>query len=94
MCTHSCLVFTGLVLAGVTAGPARADVSWSGPGWYVEATESGFDATLVSGPYADEDRCNAARPADTDDYSYYCDYEGTDPSVVNPPGIGLSQQRR
>lgn len=85
MRTHSCLIFTGLALAGISSGPAQADVSWTGAGWYVEATATGFDSSLVSGPYADQDQCKAAQPADTDDYSYTCEYEGSDPDAASPP---------
>jgi hypothetical protein len=76
----------GLVLGGfLAAAPASADVSWTGPGWYVEATATGFDSSLVSGPYDDQGACDAARPADTDDYSYDCGYEGSDPDAGGPP---------
>lgn len=80
---------TGIVLLGTVAGIAHADASWTGPGWYVEETESGFDATLISGPYSDEDRCKASLPADTDDYSYYCENEETDPTAAQPPRPGM-----
>jgi len=73
------------VLAGVLMSPAQAEGSWTAPGWYVEETSMGFDETLVSGPYADEAQCKAALPANTDDYDYDCNYEGTDPSASEPP---------
>lgn len=85
MRTRSCWVLMGLISVAVASGSAQADISWSGAGWYVEATEMGFDAALVSGPYTDEGACNAARPADNDDESYYCQYEGTDPNSEQPP---------
>lgn len=75
-------LFSATALLPVTAA---ADGSWTGPGWYVEMTESGFDATLVSGPYGDEAGCKAALPEDTADYSYYCEDEETDPTVEHPP---------
>lgn len=79
-------LFAGLALAGATSSPAEADGSWTGPGWYIEESETGFfDETLVSGPYGDEDACNAVKPADDRDYSYFCVYEGTDPTVPEPP---------
>lgn len=66
-----------LVLGGLLTGAAAlADVSWSGPGWYVESTQSGLDSELVAGPYATEDACNAAKPADTQYVVYACFYEG------------------
>jgi hypothetical protein len=80
-------LIAGLALLGVVSGPAQADVPWTGPGWYVESTETGFDLFLVSGPYADKDQCESARPADTDDYSYDCEYESTDPDAAIPPRI-------
>ncbi|HEX2669062.1 MAG TPA: hypothetical protein VHP13_11875 [Gammaproteobacteria bacterium] len=87
MRTSGWWVFAGLVLLGFVSGPAQADVSWTGPGWYVESTETGFDSSLVSGPYADKGQCESARPADTDDYSYDCEYESTDPDAATPPRI-------
>ncbi len=80
-------IFAGLALAGAASSPVRADGSWTGPGWYLEESESGFDETLLSGPYADEAGCNAVRPADNEDYNYYCEYEGTDPTVPKPPRV-------
>ena len=75
----------GLTFAAVLASsPVSADVAWTGPGWYVEATATGFDSSLVSGPYDDQGACEAARPADTDDYSYDCEYEGSDPDAGGP----------
>ena len=75
-----------LVLIGAVASSgARAEVSWGGPGWYVESTATGFDTELVSGPYAEQSDCDAALPADTDDYSYACSYEINDPSDDDPP---------
>lgn len=80
-------VSAGLVLAGITPDLAQADGTWTGAGWYLEESATGFDETLVSGPYADEAACNAIRPADSSDYSYFCEYEGTDPTVPKPPQI-------
>lgn len=65
---------------GAAAGPAVADVSWSGPGWYVEGTVTGMDTSLISGPYATEADCKAAQPADDKDYVYGCYYDTTDPT--------------
>ncbi|MGE5625618.1 MAG: hypothetical protein ACM3ZT_08735 [Bacillota bacterium] len=66
----------GFILAGaLVSAPAGADINWSGPGWYVEASATGLDTELVSGPYADKDTCEANKPADTDDYIYDCFYE-------------------
>ncbi|HEX7965240.1 MAG TPA: hypothetical protein VF651_05945 [Gammaproteobacteria bacterium] len=53
----------------------------------MESTETGFDSSLVSGPYADKGQCESARPADTDDYSCDCEYESTDPDAASPPRI-------
>ena len=85
MYARSSLIFACLVLAGAAFSPAQADISWSGPGWYVEATATGFDSSLVSGPYAEHDECEAAQPENTDDYSYDCEYEGSDPDANAPP---------
>ena len=82
---HLWSILAGLALAGVTSSTAQADVSWSGAGWYVEATATGFDSSLVSGPYASEEACKDALPADTDDYSYICEDEETDPDAGSPP---------
>ena len=66
----------GVILAGVfVSAPTRADIAWTGPGWYVETTETGLDTELVSGPYADEATCNANKPADTDQDAYVCFYD-------------------
>lgn len=71
----------GVILAGVFASvPAEADVAWTVPGWYLEASETGLDITLLSGPYTDEAACNAVKPADDKDYFYLCDYEASDPN--------------
>ena len=86
MRVHVSLLVSGFALISViVAGSALADGSWAGPGWYVEETATGFDATLFSGPYTDEARCKAALPADTDDYSYDCIDEETDPTTDSPP---------
>lgn len=82
-------IFTGLALIAAASSPAQAGPIWTGPGWYLEETESGFDETLISGPYADEDACNAVRPPDNQDYNYLCEYEGTDPTVAPPPQGGV-----
>ena len=74
-------LFAGFILAGVLVStPAQAEVAWTGPGWYVESSETGLDTELVSGPYADEATCDANKPADTDQDVYGCFYEesGTD----------------
>jgi len=81
----SLLVSAFALISAVVSDPALADGTWTGPGWYVEETATGFDATLVSGPYADEAQCKAALPADTDDYSYECIEEETDPTTDSPP---------
>lgn len=79
MNTRLCISVAGLILAGVfVSAVVEADVAWTGPGWYVEATSMGFDYTLYSGPYADEATCNANKPADNNDYGYVCLYEQTD----------------
>ncbi len=79
-------VMVALVLTGVlAAGSARAEVSWGGPGWYVEGTQIGLDTTLISGPYSSEQECKAAQPADDNDYAYGCFYETSDPSDDAPP---------
>ncbi len=71
----------GFVLAAALASvPAEADVAWTGPGWYVEASATGLDTELVSGPYADEATCKANQPADDDNYMYDCEYETSDPN--------------
>lgn len=74
-----------LFLAGALVNSASAEVSWGGPGWYVEGSQIGFDTTLISGPYSTEDECKAAQPADDNDYAYGCYYETSDPSDDGPP---------
>ena len=78
-------VVGALFLAGALADSASAEVSWGGPGWYVEGTEIGIDTTLISGPYSTEDDCKAAQPADDNDYAYGCFYETSDPGDDGPP---------
>ena len=86
MRAHLLPLVSGLVLAGaVASAPARAEGSWTGPGWYVEGSQLGFDSTLISGPYSTEAECKAAQPADDNDYAYDCEYEQTDPTVSPPP---------
>ncbi|MGH9550867.1 MAG: hypothetical protein ACRD3W_15915, partial [Terriglobales bacterium] len=67
------LLAAGFVLAGIVivSVPARADISWSGAGWYVEETASDFDFVLISGPYSNKTDCEADKPKDYEDYSYY-----------------------
>lgn len=75
-------LLTGFILAGLLASaPAAADVSWSGPGWYVEGSATGLDLALISGPYSSKDDCIAAQPADDNEYMYNCEYETSDPTA-------------
>ena len=79
------------LLVGAAVLPARASVSWTGPGWYLEDADQTLDDILVSGPYSDEDDCEADQPDDTDDDQYLCAYEETDPTVSDPPTSSLME---
>lgn len=84
MRTRSWWALVMLATAGALSCPAQADISWSGAGWYVEALSGFFDFELISGPYASEEACKTALPADTEDTSYMCSDEEQDPSQTPP----------
>lgn len=85
MRAHQRSMVVAFVLLAAASGGASAEVSWGGPGWYVEGTQIGLDTTLISGPYPSEAECKAAQPADDNDYAYSCEYETSDPSDDSPP---------
>jgi hypothetical protein len=67
-----------VMLAGLLLStPAWADAVWTGPGWYVEATQTGLDTELVSGPYADKATCESHQPPDDAEHAYACFYEAS-----------------
>jgi hypothetical protein len=58
----------------LVASSVQADGIWSGPGWYVVATQDA--AILWSGPYENQDECELQKPLDDDPpgFSYSCSY--------------------
>jgi hypothetical protein len=63
----------------VVATTVEADDYYRGPGWYVIAYQ--YAAVIWSGPYASQQACEAAKPADGDPpgFSYDCSYLDHDP---------------
>jgi hypothetical protein len=70
------LFAAGLCLA---ASSVRADDAWNGPGWYVVAYQ--YAVVLWSGPYASQEDCEVARPADDfpPDSSFSCTFFDQEP---------------
>ncbi|MBI3676299.1 MAG: hypothetical protein HY243_06745 [Proteobacteria bacterium] len=71
----------GLLLT-LQPAPAMAEAPWSGPGWYLSYSETGFDDELVSGPYEQQAECESAKAADhshdSDRDGLGCEYLGQD----------------
>ena len=77
----------GFILAGGIASlPAMADVSWSGPGWYINGVhtdDQGYPdgLSLLFGPFSSEAECKSALsalPADEQE-DVECDHFAKEP---------------
>lgn len=82
---RACIAPLATVLILAASSAVLASVTFTGPGWYLEDADQTVDNVLVSGPYSDQQQCEAVRPADTDDDQYLCLYEKTDPAASAPP---------
>jgi hypothetical protein len=72
----SLIAAAAVVLA--TAGTVQAAPKWTQAAYYlIVDTEVG--PFVVSGPYADQQACEAVKPASDADMQYFCDYLETRP---------------
>lgn len=80
---HLWSLVSGFLLAAIIVSvPARADVTWTGSGWYAEAIDPNFDIILLSGPYSSKADCEPAlnQYPQNGDYLFSCTYETSDPT--------------
>lgn len=72
------ILATGLIVSTLMVGAALADIKWSGPGWYVDASAF-FAIFLVRGPYQSKEECERTIPNDGQHKASACDYYGSPP---------------
>ncbi len=72
------LLFLAALVAWLGTAAAAGPV-WTSPGWYqVEFSPGGY--SLVAGPFADIEACEAGLPDDEDEAEYSCQFYTEKPS--------------